>query len=173
MAPAAKKDIFTNRASISVSETAINTMSFSKLETGVSIFEKMAFVVSRIEYRYDPFAWNINSLSSADELSFGWVRDQQLATFPHDDPSIIDHGNLSNVLSGVAANLAMHHMPVVHDYSTLPGGGLIIPSAPLYLAILGTGATVVNTVSSLMYFTTKALKPEEYWELVESLRIIT
>ena len=75
--------------------------------------------------------------------------------------------------SGTPANFAFMDIPIVVDFSTLPGGGIIVPPNPLYLAAKGLGLGAAQSVSVRFWYTNIALKPEEYWELVESRRIIS
>jgi hypothetical protein len=61
----------------------------------------------------------------------------------------------------------------VKDFAALPGGGIITPPSPLYAFLGSTGAAATLTLAVRFYYTYKSLSTEEYWELVETRRIIS
>ena len=66
------KDEFVNQAYISVTESALNTLTFAKLETGISIYEKVGWLICRMDYfvtlQVGDFA------VEGDTITFGLVR---------------------------------------------------------------------------------------------------
>jgi hypothetical protein len=59
--------------------------------------------------------------------------------------------------------------PVLKDFSTLPGGGLIIPTAPLYVAMSSSGLASVGIMDVIMYYTFKQMSDADYIELVQGM----
>jgi hypothetical protein len=63
--------------------------------------------------------------------------------------------------------------PQTLDFSTLPGTGIIVPADNLYVGIKGTTCGAAGLASIRIYYTVKALKTEEYWDLIEARRVMT
>lgn len=164
-------DKFCNMAFADVTESAANTLTFSEIQTGVSIFEKVAWVINRILW-YPSFA-SINLIIASDDyIEMALVTSNKVDTLHLDEPAVIDA-----LYIGLEANAALadaHQLvtPIVHDFAGLPGGGLIVPPKPLHLAAKATSIASASTISARIYFTQKGLKPEEYWELVEARRMV-
>ena len=74
---------------------------------------------------------------------------------------------------GTPATSIILTRPWIHDFTALPGGGLIVPATNLYAAIVGEGLASAAYMRTSLYFTYRELKPEEYWELVEATRALT
>jgi len=170
--PTVGTDKFANMAAIGVTETGANTLTFAKLETGISLFEKMAWIINRIEYRVTPSLTDF--ADSGDLLDMALTVSGTLTSIgTYNEPAILNWYRLIYHESGTPANFAFFESPRIIDLSTLPGGGLIVPPNPLYLAAKGTGLGAAQSVYCRFWYTNLALKPEEYWELVESRRIIS
>lgn len=163
-------DKYANQAVITVTESAANTLTFKKLETGISLFEKQAWLISRVNYFISGIA-QFNT--SADALAMAITTTDQLTSLTLTNAAILDFLYLLRVDLGTAASGMFLPMPLVSDMSGLAGGGLLVPPNPLYLGAVGTGLAAAVSVTAKFYYTTIELKAEEYWELVESRRIIS
>lgn len=169
------QDKFANIASIAVTESAANTLTYKKLETGVSMFEKYAWIINRVDYFFDPAAANFNG--TGDTLAIALMANnvrtsiQTSATFQ--DMAVLDMIWVSRQDYGAAATAILHYSPFTKDFSSLPGGGLIVPPAPLYGAAQGSGLVSAATVVIKMYYTILELATDEYWELVEARRLLS
>lgn len=171
----AKKDTaadkFANTAVITVTESAANTLTFKKLDTGVPLFEKMAWIVHRIEYFInDIAAGQFNA--SGDYMTLAITASAAVAALTMEDPAVLDLLQIRRSDFGAAANAHMDVFPWVKDFHQLPGGGLIVAPNPIYLAAKGTGLVAASASLVKIFYTNYALQPDEYWELVESRRII-
>lgn len=167
-------DKFANMATISVVESAANTLTFKKLETGISLSEKVAWVIHRIHY-------TVASLEAAvfngdtDTLFFGiGVNNTWSGTPAIDEPTIIDYNAVSRLDFGAAASggLVKARPWIERDFMGLPGGGLIVPPVPLFLYAKGNGLVSAETVTCRIWYTLLQLSTEDYWELVEARRVI-
>lgn len=167
-----QSDKFANQAVITVTESAINTLTFKKLETGISLFEKMAWLIARMEYYvFDLSGTQFNA--AADSLEIALTATDQLSAIPLTNAAVLDYLKYTRSDIGAAASGYISPQPYVKDFSTLPGGGLLVPPNPLYLAAKGTSLVAVSTVTAKILYTNYELSTEEYWELVESRRIIS
>jgi len=166
--PAAEK--FSNVAYIAVTESAANTITFDKLETGIAPFEKRAWVISRIEYFFNVSAANFAAAN--DNLKFGLTVSNSWTTPGLAENAIIDYNIYKRVDWGTAATGAIYEMPITKDLSTIPGGGILVPPNPIYLWAVGESLPNAMTVNARFYYTSFDLKADEFWELVEMRRMV-
>ena len=172
MAASQKGDTFANYAIIYVAESAANTLTFKKLETGISIHDKMAWIFNRIEYSISQ-AFSALFNGTGDDLRFGFSVANSWTSATHVEESIIDFNKIVREDIGAAASGLYQVSPVIKDFSTLPGGGLMVPPVPLYLWAVGTGLAAAATVTARISYTARAVSIDEYWELVEARRVIS
>lgn len=163
-------DKYTNVGYIHLT-TALNTLSFEELGTFISVFEKKAFLISRLEYFIGSTA--IKELDAeTDELSYGMSTANTFAAASLAEPAIFDFNGDIAVLQGAGVSSHIIHQPQIKDLSTLPSGGVLVPSRPIFLWANSAGLAAAMLVDVRVYFTVVDLKAEEYWELVEAMRII-
>lgn len=161
-------DRYANVAHIQVTEASINTVAYKKLETGISLFEKMAWVISRIEYYW--FA--IALAAVGDGVMMGITTSDNPASLVPEQVAVVDMTRIIRVDMGTPANAELMQAPIIRDFSQLPGQGLIVPPNPIYLAVEGIAQPAVLTMDCRIYYTAIQLKGDEFWELVEARRII-
>lgn len=172
MAVAAKTDQFANMAILTITESAANTLSFKKLETSVALMEKVAWIISRIEYIF-----NLQGAgqfdSNADYDAYGLSVSNAFAAPSLTESTIIDYNVLTRLDFGTAASGGMNTLPIVKDFSSLPGGGLLVPPNPLYGWVKGSGTAAAQTIVARIWYTNLPLAVDQYWELVETRRVLT
>jgi hypothetical protein len=165
-------DQFANQAIVSVLESAANTLTFKKLETGISIADKVAWILSRIEYFVSGMdAADFNG--DADTLEFGLSVSAAFTTAALTETSVLDYNNVARRDIGTAASGFFLYLPWVKDFSSLPGGGILVPPVPLYVFAKGTGLANAKTVVARLWYTNLSMTVDQYWELVEARRIIS
>jgi len=171
MAEKKKGDKFVNLAFGTITESAANTLTFSEIQTHISVFEKEAWIIHRIQWF--PTAYSFDKLVGvADYFTLALTVSNKVTTLDLSDPAVIDLAQVVGVLHGAAANLETLNTPLSRDFSTLPGGGIIITPRPLYLAIKGTSLADPVAAQARIFFTHQTLAAEDYWELVEARRMI-
>lgn len=166
------KDVFSNIAHAAVTQAVINTLTFSEISTGISVHEKIAWLIARISWyplitAYQEFSVAGDSLTMALVLSNKVTDIGDLS-----DPAIVDSHTLFAGVHGTPANAIFHQLPEIVDFTDLPGGGLIITPKPIYVAINTTTFAAVTTVKCRIHYTTKVLTTDEFWELVQASRIV-
>ena len=172
MPPARKQtDMFANRAYGSVTETAANTLTFNEIQTGVAIFEKIAWVIHAIDYHVPVAAWNELS-GDDDEVIMGLCVSNQITSTALNQMAIVHQLRVGSMASGTVGNLETRDLIRRSEFSSWPGGGLIIPPSPLFAFAQGASLAAAVSVDLLIYYTHMALKADEYWELVESRRLV-
>lgn len=165
-------DQFANIASIGVTESAANTLTFKKLETGISLMDKAAWVISRIEY----YLSNLTLTQFADDgdmLDIGLVTRNNLTNIVNPaDPAVVDYLTVVYMETGALSGFAFNFIPqVVKDFASLPGGGLVVPPNPLYLAAKGTGCAAANSITARIYYTILELVPDDMWQLMQARQV--
>lgn len=174
MAQATKvSDRYCNTATITITETAANTLTYKKLETGFSLFDKQAWLIQRLEYVLDErFNATADALDVALMSSNTRTSIADLGTFS--DSTVIDKVKWVRSDIGTAASGLYYVQPqIVKDFTNLSGGGILMPATPIYGAAQGTSLSAASSNIIRMFFTVIELKPEEFWELVESRRSIS
>lgn len=170
--PATKmSDKYANLAGVNLTQTGANTDTFVKFNFPYSIQDKIALLISRVEYNFS--AWS--SLNSADDwLGAGLCLAGTLtAAMNAEDPLIIDYVRSMRADFGAAASGQLVEMPFVKDLSTLPGGGILVPPVPLYAYVASSGLAAAAGCQIRFYFTWMTLAESDYWQLVESRRLIS
>lgn len=168
-------DKFTNMATITVTETAANTLTYKKLETGISLTEKVAWLIARIEYYYTGNFSDFNAANDALHLGLcvSNARASQTSADSYTDSTLLDKVELIRSDYGAAAAAEMISRPIVKDWSTVPGGGILVPPVPLYGFAQGISLAGATTTVIKLFYTLISLQPADYWELVEARRIIS
>lgn len=163
-------DQYANVAALKVTESAANTQTSTKFSFPFSIMDKMGILISRIEYDLQSMGW---SGASSDRLRAGLIASATVAD-PDDpaDPLIVDMTKWFTFYMGAAASGIVFNSTTVKDFTNLPGGGLLVAPNPLYAMVHGLSAAAAGTVTFRLYYTYMELATDEYWQLVESRRII-
>jgi len=167
-----KKDQFANFAIITVTESAANTLTFKKLETGISIQDKVAWIVNRVEFLVEEFNATVFN-ATGDFALFGLSVSNSFSNVAVSEVSILDYNRVSRIDIGTAASGFFKYEPFVKDFSSMPSGGLLVPPTPLYLFAQGESLTAALRVTCRLYYTTLSLSVDQYWELVEARRALS
>ncbi len=165
------KDLYANKFYQTVTESGTSTLTFSEIRTNVSIFEKTAWILHRLEYYWSQ-ATLFLLIAAQDVIEMALTASDQIADLSPGNPSVIDRCDKFYMNYGTAASGFHVDMPIVRDFSGLPGGGLIVAPRPLFLAVQGASLAGPATVEMRGYFTQKELKADEYLELIDFYRIV-
>lgn len=169
------KEAFANRFAISCAESAAGTVAHAEIPTYASAFAKEAFIIHRLEYIFT--ATDLANLTAQGDVICAGITTtnkttSMLAPDASKDSSVLDFINLVTMLRGTAATLFVHQNPVVKDFTNLPGGGIIAPSRPLFLAVQGLAMGATVNVYCRGWFTKVELKADEFLELVDAYRLV-
>jgi hypothetical protein len=162
--------LYANKAYGVVTESAANTLTFAQIQTNVSTFDKIAWVVHSLEW-YIPVA-ELNKLAAADDIiQLALVASSSISSLLLNNPGVIDLFEIS-LSFATSVGFARREQPYVRSFATLPSGGIIISPAPIYLAVKGTSlATALVNMACRIYYTTREMSADEYLELVDFYRI--
>lgn len=165
------KDSFANKFYGSVTESAANTLTFSEIQTNISVMDKVAWVIHRLEWYLTPAQIALIA-DDQDAIQMALVSSQQITALGLDNPAVIDMQQISKG-QATAVGYTIRTIPFTRGFESLPGGGLIIAPRPLFIAIKGTGLASAGGVSVRGYYTARELKADEYLELVDYYRIVS
>jgi len=162
-----KQDKYVNRMIKRCVMDGANTLTFEQIQIGVGLFEGKALLIHRALYEIDETS--IGALETeSDLIDYGLTVSDNLSDFKMTHGEIIDRGRLCINITGTAATNNVFEMPIVHDFSTLPGGGLIVPANPLFLTMSSAGLAAAGTLDCEIYFTFLELGDADYLELLQS-----
>jgi len=166
-----KADTFANVAAVYVLESAATTQTSKKFDFPFSIMDKMGLLITRIEYLFLSLS-NLNS--SGDTLEVALSVDSRITDFQdYTNPALVDSAYISRLDLGAAASGVLVVSPIIKDFSDLPGGGLLVAPNPLYGGVKSSGAAGLMGAWVRLFYTYMELAAEDYWQLVESRRVIT
>lgn len=171
-----KNDVYANIGAIYVTMSAANTLTFQELQTYISVFDKKAMIIHKIIYAPSLASWQELD-AEADVMRFG-VSTSNLFTSAgpsdvYNRPDVVDFNHFYTLLSGTPADIDRRLGQFEKDFSTLAGGGLLIPARPVYGWMDTSGFAAAGQLAIRVYFTMKDITVDEYWELVESTRIVS
>ena len=162
-----RADVYPNRAFFSVLMSAANALTFTPIRFGTGIFQGTALIISRLDwYVQGP----LNEVAdTSDEIAMALTNRDDLVALKSNNMNILALNVLNVFASGTPASAQIFQNPMISDFSGLPGGGLIFPANPLFMALHSTGLASAAEVDCMMYYTTKTLADADYIELVQSL----
>lgn len=159
------KDTYSNIAIAQVTASAANTLTFAQIIFGVGLFQGVALLVHRVNWY--PHSTTLRELVAATDALFMALTTSNKLTSIEDvlDPSIIA---LRSRIS-VGAATADWDLPLVTDFTSLPGGGKLVPANPMFIAIKQSGAAAAGLIRATMDFTFVSLDSDAYLELLQSM----
>lgn len=160
-------DKYSNMMVKSISMSAANTLSFDEVDIGLSLFDKVGLQVQRIEYTINK--GTLAEMTAAnDTIEMALTTNDGISAITTDDRSVIHMYRLRRLDAGTAGNAVFFEQPVVFDFSSLSGGGLLITPRPLYVAMDTSGLASAGTAYLRIFFTVVKLQDSEYFELLET-----
>lgn len=163
----AELDKYSNILGKAITMSAANTLTFEAIELGLSLFDKVGILIQRIEF--DPaFSAVAEMVANSDRMQIALTQSNQIASITLQESSVICAKEYQVHVSGAPATAQIAEGIQAIDYTSLAGGGLLIAPRPLYLAMTTAGFAAASGCTIRLYFTVVKLKPEEYFELLES-----
>lgn len=156
-----------------VTETASNTLTFEKLETGLSIYDKVGWMLQRAEFTLGAGTRALFN-SSGDTLAMALTMTNTLAAAQvrADNPAVYAMRVLERTDYGTAAVAILDDTSYVMDFSNLSGGGIMMLPNPLYFGIVGTGLAGPSTVIARMFYKAVELNDQDYFNLVQARQLL-
>lgn len=159
-----KMDNFSNVAFGTVTMSAANTLTFAAIQMAVGLFQGIAMLLNRIKY-YPTAAVLRELVASTDNVDMAITSSNRLSSIQdQSDPAIIDLKRLISV--GVAVE--PWTLPIVSDFSSLPGGGKLVSANPMFVAMQGNGMAAAGVLRVQLDFTFITLSDADYLELIQA-----
>jgi len=165
------KDAYANLAYMNVTESAANTLTFNGLTVVSNILANNAMLIHRVEYTVAVATLN-EIAADGDTFTFGLTGSNTLTTTLLDDPEVYDEQRLCRQDAGTAGNAIVYRMPLVADWSQMPGGGRLVPADRIFVFAEGTAMGNPGEITARVYFTIIDMTPADYLELAQSLRVL-
>jgi hypothetical protein len=166
-------DNFAQIMSGGISEAVAGTLAFSnRIELGYSLADHVGIIIHGIELFFSPAVQNL-LLDLNDYIQFAMTSSDQLTTLSAQASNVIFYIERQLQKYGTAASGWKDDMPIVRDWTNLPGGGILVAPNPLYFAIRGVSMAAQVGASYRMYYTAVALSEQgfrELWETWNNLR---
>lgn len=159
-----KRDQYSNVAFQRLTLSAANTLTFEPIAFAVGIFQGIGLLLNRI--LYTPNNATLREIVAAtDHLDMGITTSNRLAGLdPGTDPAVID----VHRITGIAAGIERFNLPIIHDFTGLPGGGKLCSANPLYVGGETGGFVAAAMIDVQLEFQFVQLRPEEYLELIQA-----
>lgn len=164
-------DAYTSQAVFNVTESGANTLTFEKLETGLSIYDKIGWVISRIEYKIGGLTL-AQFNGTGDTLTFALTMTNTLTALAADNPAVLFQRAIVRHDIGTAASGLLVDNTWNADYSTLPGGGLLVLPNPLYFGVVGASLAGAATIVCRIFFQALELTEQDYFNLVQARQLL-
>jgi hypothetical protein len=165
------KDIFPNIVYASVVESAANTLTFQKIETGYGSLQKTAWIIQRIEWYLSASARNL-IVAADDSVSAALVTSNLITALDLAQAALIDLYEYK-VHYQTSVGFVPTPDPVIRDFAELSGGGRLVLPYPLYVAVKGTSIASAVTVKCRISFVEKELSDSDWMELVQQTRLLS
>ncbi len=168
----AKKDLYDQFMWLAVTMSAVNTLTFGQVTLGMSIFEYAALILSRIEY---VFGWSHmpEMIVAGDHIEMAITGSDSLTDLTLVQPEVYDECQVDVHASGTPASASLFVQPIIHDFSTMKGGGLIVPAQNVYIGMNTAAFASAGTCVARVYYTVKSLSATDFIELVQRLRVLS
>jgi len=172
MAKAKMQDRFDQFMVFSVTQSAADTLTFSTISLGLNIFQYAAIIISRIEYVLQrPALAEFATTADAAELAI--TGSDSIASLDITQPEVYDRVSYRVVDFGTPASAQIDYSPRVKDFTTMSGGGLIVPAQDMYMAMDSTGFAAAQSASARVYYRVEELAAGDFIELVQRLRVLS
>lgn len=164
VAKKAKKDSYANIGYGTVTMSAANTLTFSQIQFAVGLFQGIAILLHRVLW-YPTNTSCREMVAATDDMQLAITTSNRLTAIADvAEPAVVA---LKRII-GVGVAVEPWTLPLVTDYTMLPGGGKLIPANPIYLAMVTVGAVAASAAKAHLEFTFVELQAADYLELIQA-----
>lgn len=167
------EDRWANIATMAVTESAVGTLTFSELRTGMGIQASrktaVAMLIDQIDYfisggAFADITTAVDAIQMALTISNGVTNIVDIA-----DRRILNSTEMTRVDLGTAASAHLVVMPLTRQFFP----PLITAEKSLYLAINSNGLATVTALNCRIYYRTVTLSDAELIEISEVFRLVS
>ena len=158
------KERFANIGLVTTTMSAANTLTFGTIQMAAGMFQGIAMIIHRVLWW--PYTATVREIVAAtDSLQMAITNSNRITTIADaTDPAIV----AMKRIVAVAANVASVELPLVSDFTALPGGGKITAANPLYLAVSSGGFAAAGIVAAQLEFSSTELSDADYLEVLQA-----
>lgn len=168
---AKRTDKYSQIGYISLVESAANTLTFAGLSVFSNVLQPQGLLIHKIEYNVSHNSLNL-LLAADDYIQFGLGGDDSQTAIALENASTYDYNLYGYKINGTPANGELFLMPVVRDFSQLPGGGKLVPADRIYGYIKGNSVASACVATIRFAYTIIDMSAQEYLELAQALRVL-
>lgn len=162
-----KRDLYANKAIQRVTMSAANTLTFQPVNFAVGAFQGVALLIHRVNF--NPSYGGMQELVANTDIMMGALTvSSVIADIAPTHPEIVAGFQRVGMVSGAPATGMIIENPIVQDFSNLPGGGILIPANPVYVAMWTSGFVALTNMDVVIDFTFVELSDADYIELLQS-----
>ena len=167
------EDRYANIATVSVTESAPGTLTFTELRTGMGIQANrktaVAMLIDQIDYFVAQGAFALmttaqDRIQMAITISNGIINLVDIS-----DRRILHSAEMTRVDLGTAGSGIMVNMPLTHQFFP----PLILAEKSLYLGVDSVGLAAVVALNARIYYRTTDLNDSELLEISEVFRLVS
>lgn len=172
MAEKRNTDVYANMAYLAVLESAANTLTFAKLQIAYPslLDKKYGLLINRCDIEFA----SLSTLDASGEaVDIALTVSEGISSLSLANPEVLIREKFSRFDLGAAASGVFVEFPLTRDFSTMPGGGILVPADRLFVAVKGTSLNAAMNAWIRLYYTIQVLSSEDYWQLVESRTMLS
>lgn len=164
-------DAYAFPAVFALKETTVNTLTLEKLETGLSVYDRVGWVIQRIEIALAVATYGYMN-ATGDAISVGLTTTSNLTTLADDNPAVLYLRRFVRLDFGTAATGSIQPTVFESDFTNLAGGGLLTLPNPIYGAILGNSLTTAGEATIRLYIKAVPLTDQDYFNLAQARQLL-
>jgi len=162
-------DKYQSIATIAVTESAANTITFSALTTGLGFGTKRGMLIDAVEFHLTPGSLNL-ILDEADQATLGLTVSSGVTDLTDfTDRRIITMIQLDQLNSGTPANAQLIKMPMT---SLLGTQGLPIAETSLFLGVAGVSLATALSARCRIFFRYIDLTDRDILEIAQNFQLV-
>ncbi len=166
------KDKYDQFMYLSVTQSSANTLTFGQLALGMNLFDYAGLIVSKIDY-YLSVLSIAELVANADTIALALSGSDSITALDLSKAEVYDMMELQVAISGTPATAQIVKQPWTHDFSTMEGGGMLLPAQNLYIGVSSAGSAIAIAASMRVYFRIVKLTAQDFVELVQRLRVMS
>lgn len=164
MAAKKKADNFVNKAMVSHTQDVANDCTFSEIRFGVGWSQKIGIVLHRVDF-FPSSGMADELVAAADMAAMAITNSDDLTDLNPTSQSVL----ASVKLECLGASVEALRCPIAADFTGMPSGGMLIPSAPLYFGVDTGGFAAAVTAYAVLWYTFLSLSDSDYLDLIQAI----